>query len=404
MARKAGSTDYDPTRREFFKTFGRQAVQNAGAVVGAAAQLRRSSIEAARELLDVTDEAAGRTPISTMEVASQSDATAPPQTFRSAYRFTSTSVVVLDQRELPDRVLTFECHAAADVAAALRSGAMTSGPVMGQVAAYGMALAAVAASERDEASRDQVVGAAEGTIRTARREVHAVAQAVGRMVGRYRTLANDGSDGPSIAQQMKSEADAIALEATAACAEIGRLWQERLVGDPIDVLVHGDSGPLACGMVGMSTTALSALVAESRRVHVWVCAGSPRDEGTRVTALQLTQLDIPHTVIPDSALGWLFGSRQISAVAMRADTVFANGDVVGLLGARAVAALAGDAGVPVHALAPRVAWDMGANDASGLVLDVRSAAELGSARRARLEPPFDVVPARLVDAYVSEQP
>jgi choline dehydrogenase-like flavoprotein len=166
---------------------------------------------------------------------------------------------------------------------------------------------------------------------------------------------------------------------------------------------HGDSGPLACGMVGMSTSALQSIITAGRRVHVWVTDASPSGEGTRVMALELTQLDIPHTVIPDSAVGWLFANRAVDAAALRGDTLASNGDSVALLGAKAVAQLAADRGVPVHVLAPEVSWDRAARDTSHLVLDMRSAAELGSAQRARLNPVFDIVPARLVSAYVSER-
>jgi methylthioribose-1-phosphate isomerase len=408
MARKASAQDHDATRREFFRHFGRQTIQSAGAMAGAAAELRRSSMEAARELFDVSEVAATEVPIrSSVEIPSHS-ASAAADLYRSAYRFTGSSMVVLDQRELPERVLTFECHAANDVASALRSGAITRGPVMGEVAAYGMALAALSATERTVESRNQVMGAARGALKAARGEVHAVAQAVERVSSRYYDLANEGASGAAIAERMTAEADKIALEQTAACAEIGRLWSELLagamleVGGQLDVVVNGDSGALSCGMVGMSTSALSALLDAGRSIHVWVPAGAPVGEGTRITALQLTQLDIPHTVIPDSALGWLFASRQVAAVALRGDTVVANGDVVSSLGAVTVARLAHDSDVPVHVLAPRSAWDAAAVDVSHLVLDLRSAAELGSAKRARLEPPFDVVPAQLVDAYVSE--
>ena len=123
----------------------------------------------------------------------------------------------------------------------------------------------------------------------------------------------------------------------------------------------------------------------------------------RITALELTQLDIPHTVIPDSAIGWLVASRRLDAVVLRGDTIASNGDAVALLGARTVAQLAHDANVPVHVLAPESAWNRVAPDASDLVLDMRSAAELGSTIGARLEPPFDVVPARNVTAYISER-
>ena len=403
MARRDADEDHDPSRREFFKVFGRQTVQNVGAVAGAAAEIRRTGIAAARELLDMEPAATTGAPTASRTAIPAREQSAPAETFRSAYRFTGTTVIVLDQRELPERVVTFECRAAADVASALRSGAVTPGPVMGQVAAYGIVLAAASAAQRSDESRDQVIGAAKGALMAARGEVHCVAAAVERMTRRYEELANQGAAGAVIAESLNAEADQVALETTAACAEIGRLWSELVVGAHLNLLVHGDSGPLACGMVGMSTSAIQAFVAAERRVHVWLTDAAPSHEGSRITAMQLAQLDVPHTVIPDSASGWLLASRRLDAVVLRGDTVANNGETATLLGARAIAQLASEAGVPVHVLAPETAWDRTKRDASHLVLDLRSAAELGSASSARVDPPFDVVPARNVTAYVSER-
>ncbi len=402
MAHRDEEHDYDPSRRAFFKQFGRQTIENAGAVAGAAAEIRRTSLAAARELLDMNNVTSPESPATRTVPTPALEASTPPETFRSAYRHTGASLVVLDQRELPGQVLTFECDGANDVASALRSGAITPGPVMGQVAAYGVALAAASAIERSDESRDQVVRAAADGIKAARGEVRAVGWAVNRLVGLYNELASQAADGAAISERITSDADRIALETTAACADVGRLWAVQMVGDRIDLLMHGDSGPLACGMVGMSTSGIRALQDGQRQVHVWVTEGQPSGEGKRITALQLTQLDIPHTVIPDSAVGWLLASRKLDAVVLRGDTIAANGEAVAPLGSLSIAQLASGAGVSVHVLAPEMVWDASRQDAGDLVLDLRSAAELGSSHRARLNPPFDVVPARFVSAYVSE--
>jgi methylthioribose-1-phosphate isomerase len=391
MARKDADREHDPSRREFFKTFSREALQNAGAVAGAASEIRRTSMAAARELLDMNPEPSTGSPTIRPLPSATPEASAPQETFRSPYRFTGTSVVVLDQRDLPGKVTTFECLTAADVAAALRSGAVTTGPVMGQVAAYGMALAASEAATRTDDRRDQVVRVAADELRASRGEVHVVRQTVDRMVSAY-----------DLGRDLVHEANDITTEATAAFASIGQRWAELVVGSQITLLVHGDSGPLACGIVGMLTAGIQTLMASGADVHVWVTEGSPSSEGARLTALELTQLDIAHTVIPDSATGWLFASRAVSSAVLRGDTIAANGESVCLLGSRQVAQLAADSNVPVYVLAPTNSWDRQAHDVSALVLDMRSAAELGSANRARLNPPFDVVPARNVTSYVSE--
>src|SRR5215210_3887828 len=96
----------DPTRREFFRTFGRDAVRNAGALMGAAADLRRQGGDAARDLLDLgSTRARVEITTTTPELAGE-----PRASFNSAYRVSGGSLLILDQRELPGRVSILTCH------------------------------------------------------------------------------------------------------------------------------------------------------------------------------------------------------------------------------------------------------------------------------------------------------
>ena len=405
---------HDATRREFFRTFGRQTVQQAGAVVGAAAELRRSSMVAARELLDMPA-APGRF----------AEAPAPPVaegnaewTFRSAYRFTGDTIVIVDQRELSGGVTTVGLREPSEVAAAVRSGAVNSGPVLAEIGAYAMVLAAQAAVGRTESGHQQLVRAAAGTLRAARREVRAMAWAIDRMEARHDVLADGGAEATAVAEALRAEADEIASEATAAHAAIGRLGAQEITprpDGPLNLLMHGDMGPLSCGMVGMGTALLQALAARGSAVHVWLTEAAPSGEGARIAALQLAQLDIAHTIVPDSAAGWLFDHRRLDGVLLRGDRICVNGDCGVLIGGLAVARLAAASGVPVHVLASATSFDPEAEDGAAIRVDHHSAAETlagappvagDRARPAlfgvRLSPASDVVPAGLVTSIVTE--
>jgi methylthioribose-1-phosphate isomerase len=410
----------DPTRRQFFRTFGQQTVRNAGAVMGAAAELRRAGGVAARELLDtggpVTVDAVG--PI----VADE------PQTpFRSAYRLDDDSLLVLDQRDLPGRVTIIPCFEPTEVVSAIRSRAINGGPVLAEVAAYALSMTVARSVKSTGQSRDQAVRAAANTLRGARDDVHALRAAVDRMEGRYDALTADASpsEPTDLAGLMRSEADAIATEATLAHAALGRAGADvlaariaddptRTPGAPINLLMHSDMGPLSCGMVGTGTRLLGSLVGLGHSVHVWVTEAAPSMEGARTAALQLTQADIPHTVIADSAVGWLLASRRLDGVLVRGDTVCGNGDTAALIGSLNVAWLAASVGAPVYVVAPQTAFDSEAADGRGLALDLRSPAELmaasagsyGHSRPAvfgvRLNPTIDLVPIGLITAYLTD--
>ena len=229
--------------------------------------------------------------------------------------------------------------------------------------------------------------------------------------------ADAGAEGSRVAQGLRAEADQIASDAQGAHSALGRAGAEHIArsatDDTLSLLMHGDMGPLSAGMIGTGTAILNSLVSAGRAVHVWVTEAAPSTEGARVAALQLTQMDVPHTVISDSAVAWLLASRRIDAALLRGDTVATNGDALTLIGSLNVATLATAADVPVLVIAPSTSFDDSSADGRSLVLDLRSPAEsfaasaqAGSARPAvfgvRLNPTVDVIPRGLVSGYVTE--
>ncbi len=420
---------HDPTRRKFFRTFGQQTVRNAGAVMGAAAELRRAGGEAARELFDSGGPTGSRSspggPVPVAKVGPIS-AAQPETPFRSAYRLGDDALLLLDQRDLPGRVTILPCAEPSEIASAIRSRAVNGGPVLAEVAAYALAMTVAGSMSSTGQRRDQAFRAAANTLRGARNDVHALRVAVDRMEGRYDALTADASatEPTDLSGLLRSEADSIASEATLAHAALGRAGADVIAarvaadstpppGAPINLVMHADMGPLSCGMVGTGTQLVGSLLGLGRAVHVWVTEAAPTMEGARTAALQLTQADIPHTVIADSAVAWLLSSRRLDAVLLRGDTVCANGDTAALIGSLNVASLAAPVGVPVYVVAAQTSFDPDAADGRGLALDLRSPAEQtssagsdGQSRPAvfgvRLSPTTDLVPIDLITAYLTD--
>jgi methylthioribose-1-phosphate isomerase len=391
--------EQDTSRRDFFRTFGRETVRQAGAVAGAAAELRRSSLAAARVLFD--PEAPTDAPV--LETADLSepvvDKSQPDATFRSAYRFTGTEITALDARQLPGRVQTVALVEPSEVASAIRAGAINGGPVLAAVGAYAMALAARRAVARPDTGRVQQVRAAANTLRAAKPQIHALTWAVDRLEASYLELEGQGTDPAQVAESLESEADSIASGSAGAHAQIGRIGAAALSsgeGEPINLLMHGDMGPLSCGMVGMGTALIQELRDAGRAVHVWLTEAAPGGEGGRVAAFGLGQLDVPFTVIPDAAVGWLIDRHSVAALVLRGDRVAANTDCGVLVGGLTAAIVAAAADVPVIVLAPRNSFDPAAADGAAL-----RAGET-FAPGARLNPSSDVVPHDLVRQLVSE--
>ena len=147
------------------------------------------------------------------------------------------------------------------------------------------------------------------------------------------------------------------------------------------MLMHADMGPLSCGMVGTGTALLQNLADMGHNVHVWVTDAAPGTEGTRIAAYQLTQMEIPHTVIPDTAVSWVLSTRNLDGALLRGDTVGANAETLAPVGSLNVAQLAADAGVAVYVLAPPSSFAPPGVDPASLLFDLRSPTESG----ARLE-------------------
>lgn len=395
----------DPSRRQFFRAFGRQTVQGAGGVLRAADELRRGSASAAGELLGLglrdPNSSAARLEQLVVEAASPADTRALANqgvtgevdggSFRSPYLFNGSSLVMLDQREAPSSGRTIECSEPSEVATAIAAGVVGGGPVLAQVAAYGLVLAVASSADRLRPARRAAFQAAANTLRAARPASHAVGWAVERMARRWERSLD--LDAQAALAELRAEADGMAMESATDHARLGRHGAaalEQPEGRPLSLLVHGDMGPLAGGMVGTGFAILQSVKSAGRDVHVWLSEAGPGGEGRRIAAAQLEQADISHTVIPDSALGWLLAEETLDAVLLRTDTVSANGDAAALLGSLVVARLANFGGVTVYACAPTLVFDSSLPDGDAIP-------------RSRRSPEVDVVPAEAIACYITEE-
>jgi methylthioribose-1-phosphate isomerase len=401
----AGDQPRDPSRRQFFRAFGRQTVTSAGQALRAVDELRRGSANAATELLGIgvrdprssaarleRSVIAAATSAETIDLADQGVTAADGAAdFRSPYMFTGAALNILDQRTPLDRPAIVSCRTAHEVAAAVRDGAAGGGPVLAQVAAYALVLAAFGAAPRLPQAREAAFRAAANTLHAARPHARAVTWATERMTRRWDELAGDASANAQI-EALRDEADKIATDAALDNARLGRFGAEALpevAGRALSLLVHADMGPLAGGLVGTGFAVIQSAASAGREVHAWVTEAAPSLEGARIAAPQFALADLPHTVIPDTAVAWLLAEHPVDAVLLRADWICANGDCAALLGSLGVARLARANGVPVYACA------------TGSVIDPATR-DGGAIPRSRSQPELDVVPGALTNAFVTD--
>ena len=397
----------DPTRRQFFRRFAGEVVTSAAQVVGAVTELRDRSAAEAAALLDPDGVAASA-------AAAETEPAAPPTGFRTPFRFESDNVLLLiDQRKLPDELVEVPVRSASDAASAIRRMVVRGAPAIGQVAAIGLALTGRIATRSNPHTRRAIIEGAAGQLRTARPTAVNLAWAVDRVMAPYHALGELSEDGEGIAAAMFGEAMAIVAEATedhGRLAEAGRAILPETDG-PLRILTHCNTGPLACGQFGTALGVVQAAHAAERPLQVWVDETRPYLQGARLTAWELKQAGVPHTLIPDMAAGPLMARGEVDVILVGADRVAANGDTANKIGTYTLAVLAARHAIPFVVCAPLSSVDLETPDGAAIPIEDRSAAEVTEIRGVRIapvgtdvrNPAFDVTPAELISAIVTEE-
>ncbi len=403
------------------------AMRTAATIVGAAGAFRTGTQEVAAALISAAgatsaEQPAGDAPgmpaAASGGGATGSGGVAGPAAiatgFRSPFRLEGDRLIVLDQRRLPEAFAEVECRSGADVSQCIREGIVRGAPLLGQVAAAGLALtAATAATQRPFARRAIIHGTANALVNAAPTAAP-VRAATDRLLARLQAVGDIAAEGSAVAEALRAEAEAVIGEATLAHAALCRHGVAELpdVGNrPLRILTLDDTGPLAGGLVGTALGVAMLAAADGRDVHVWLMESRPGFEGSRLAAWTLAQSGVPHTVIADVAAGTLFGHDEVDVVLVGADRITASGDVAARTGTYALAILAGSHEIPLFVVAPLAAYDPSTADLSAMRLETRPAAEVIFARELRvapigtgaLNPAADAVPADLITAIVTEQ-
>ena len=322
---------------------------------------------------------------------------------------------VLDQRLLPHRVQTQRIGSANEAATAIRDLVVRGAPLIGAVGAYGLALAL------DADARDAALASAHAMLDATRPTAVNLRWALDRVRARVASL----SPGQR-AQAAWAEADAIFAEDVSINEAIGHHGLS-LLRDiarehqrTVNVMTHCNAGALATCALGTATAPIFLAHDEGMPLHVWVSETRPRLQGANLTAWEMAQHDIAHTLIVDGASGLLMRRGDVDLVIVGADRVAANGDVCNKIGTYDKALAAADNGVPFYVAlpSPTIDWSAPSGDAipietrsSTEVLEVRGRTSSGDAGRVAiagdgtraLNYAFDVTPQRLVSGYLTER-
>jgi len=284
-------------------------------------------------------------------------------------------VVLLDQRRLPDEEVELECRSVDDLVVAIRELAIRGAPAIGVAAAYGMALAAELGDDLD---------AAAATLAAARPTAVNLSWAIEQL-----------RDEPTVVRARALHAEEVErCHAMAAHAA-------QLFGPGTQALTHCNAGGLATGGHGSAVGALLTAWERGLLAHVWVDETRPLLQGARLTAWELEAAGIPHAVIADSAAGSLMAAGDVDCVVTGADRIAANGDTANKIGTYSLAVLASHHGIPFYVVAPTSTIDLETATGAEIPIEERAGSEL-TTRFAARNPAFDVTPASLITAIVTE--
>lgn len=306
---------------------------------------------------------------------------------------------LLDQRKLPHREEWLAIPTARAAARAIRSLVVRGAPAIGLTAAYAMA----AEARRDaDLPRLRRVAAA---LAAARPTAVNLAVAVNEVLA-----ACEAAPAARRAAQALAAARRLHEADAAACEAIGHGGAALFEG-AVSLLTHCNAGALATGGVGTALGVVRALHAQGRLVHLYACEARPVLQGARLTAWELLQDDIPVTVLADSAAATLLARSQVQGVVVGADRIAANGAVANKVGTYPLAVVAARHGIPLVVAAPTTTFDLSCPDGPSIPIEERGAEEVRRFERRRVcpreaavfNPAFDVTPADLIHAIVSER-
>ncbi len=308
---------------------------------------------------------------------------------------------MIDQNLLPFDFKVVECRDFRETCLAIRNMTIRGAGAIGAAAGYAMAQAAGAGTESLSDARRII----ESTRPTARNLFYAT----GRVF--QAALAS-----PEAAE---AEAERLADEDAEASQRIGELGNA-LIPEQAGILTHCNAGWLAFVDYGTALSPVYQAHQSGKKIFVYADETRPRAQGARLTAWELSQAGIPHAIIPDNAAAWYMAQGRISLVIVGADRIAANGDTANKIGTLEKAITANYYNIPFYVAAPVSTMDFDCPDGSRITIEERSQDEVlyqegitedGKRERIRvcspgspaLNPAFDVTPARLITAFITEK-
>ncbi len=296
-------------------------------------------------------------------------------------------VKMIDQRYLPSELKFFTAEDHDDIYRSIKEMMVRGAPAIGVTAAYGMAQAKVQENDMEEAAEH---------IKSARPTAYDLFYAVDYMM--------DDLEEPVKAAEGYSE------KVIEKCRKIGA-HGAGLIESRDNVLTHCNAGALATVDYGTALAPMRIAHRKGKEIHVYVDETRPRLQGARLTAWELYNEDIPHSVIVDNASGHYMSRGEVDLVIVGTDRIVANGDIANKIGTYEKAVLAKENDIPFYVAAPVTTYDGTTEKGEDIPIENRDDDEVKEINGSLImpegspvkNPAFDVTPVEYISGYITEK-
>lgn len=327
---------------------------------------------------------------------------------------------VIDQKLLPHEVKIVDVHSSDETAEIIKDMTVRGAPLIGVTAAYGMYLATL------EATKENV----DSYIETAYKKLAATRPTAVNLIWALNKVKTEISKASSLEEKRRTAletANKIKADDIEMCRQIGLHGLEIIKkislakkGDSVNILTHCNAGWLACVEWGTATSPIYHAQKAGIKIHVWVDETRPRNQGANLTAFELGEQGIPHTLISDNAGGHLMQHGKVDMVIVGSDRVTACGDVANKIGTYLKALAAKDNNIPFYAAMPvsTIDWSI-KNGLKEIPIEERNQNEVkyisgkhnGEIKEVLICPEntpasnygFDVTPAKFITGIITEK-
>lgn len=325
-------------------------------------------------------------------------------------KWDGTTLTLLNQTLLPNRVEYITCDDYKIIAEAIKRLEVRGAPAIGAAAAFAFVLGARQAAKLAENFRSTIYSIA-AELKETRPTAVNLFWAIDRMLSVVERCTEEGCNINQLLDTLEKEALSIFNEDKKVNNDISDYGAELFTDSaPISILTHCNAGALATAAMGTALGVIRKAWSNNKINRVFADETRPLLQGARLTAWELKEDKIPVTIITDSMAGWIMKKGMVQAVIVGADRITLNGDVANKIGTYSVAVLAREHGIPFYVAAPTSTFDFSMKHGDDIPIEERDAAEVVNFGGQRIapenievyNPAFDVTPHRLISAIITE--